>query len=142
MNIKRIIKEEIDDFDWARESNPFDLLDNHFGIVNVGNGFKFIEYDYEPKMKKDLPRIIFPWSWTTNETLIKIAYEPSIKFHKIYELSKNDLYKIVHNKGIYNLDYFKNKKIANELNDWKESRIEGLKNYYPYMWSYYEHKYL
>jgi hypothetical protein len=142
MNIKKIIREEMDEWGWVKESDPFDLLDNHFGIINTANGFKFIDYDYDPKMKKDLPRFIFPWSWSTDKTLIQIAYEPAIKFHEIYKLSKNDLYKIVHNKGIYNMNYFKNKKIANELNEWKSSRTEGLKNYYPYMWSYYKHEYL
>ena len=37
MNLKRIIKEEIDDFDWARETNPIkpeDLTDGYYFYYN------------------------------------------------------------------------------------------------------------
>lgn len=40
MNLKRIIKEEIDDFDWARETNPIkpeDLTDGYYFYYNGDN---------------------------------------------------------------------------------------------------------
>jgi len=33
MDIKRIIKEEIDDFNWIKESDPIEQLDNHYGNI-------------------------------------------------------------------------------------------------------------
>ena len=39
MNLKRIIKEEIDDFDWVKETNPIkpeDLADGYYFHYNGG----------------------------------------------------------------------------------------------------------
>jgi hypothetical protein len=138
MNIKRIIREEIDDFNWMIETNPFSTLDSHFGITKSPEGFKFEGLDKNKAPEgESLGRFIFPWTWNHNKHLRDIAVTPAKLFDKVYKATDNELFKVIYGKSMYNLNYFKNKKLIKSFKDWKSSRIEGLKDYYPMMWKYY-----
>jgi hypothetical protein len=143
----KIVKQVISEIDDKKllKNEIFDILNKHFKIESHSDGFRFINLPYNKvsDIESDIkiPRFIFPWTWEDNETLNKIAYQPAKLFIPIYELSKNDLFKIVYKKGLYNLNYFENRKLVKELEEWKSSRIKGLENYYPQMLRYLKSEY-
>jgi hypothetical protein len=143
MNIKKIIREEIDDFDWAHETNPYDLLDDYFNLVKTNKGYMIEGIYHKPEDQIEINSIgiILPWTWKDNKTLKRIAYKPAKVVNKIKETTTNELYKIIHNKSVWDWNYFSNMKIAKSLNEWKNNRIEGIFNEYPKSRSCYKHVY-
>lgn len=144
LNSGGVLKEEVDDFDWVKETSYEDYLDSYFSIERDPETgyFKFEGMDNQLRKGEEIPRFTFPWTYHTHSGLKRIAYDPAKKFDEIYQLRANDLFKIVNDKSVWGLGYFKNRKIAKSLLSWKESRVEGLKKYYPRMWKYYKSEYL
>lgn len=113
MDIKRIIKEEIDDFDWVRDTQSFEeILDDRFRLVLSDDGYKFKELD-----------LFGNGGWFDYE---RSGYTNLVK-HK-----PTDLYKIVF--GIKPKWFRKPNNdvdILNTLKTWKEDRLSGILKTYP-----------
>ena len=106
MNIKKIIREEIDDFDWIENGESVDdlisnTLDSHFGI-----SFNNSSADFRDKIQ-----------FNTDES-------PYTTYRKVKNSSARDLYKILTKtpkyKTLFNRDYYR---LSDLLKSWKRSRV-------------------
>jgi len=106
MNLKRIIKEEINNLEWVKETNYDDALDAYFGITT--------EPYYVDGILKNRVKVI------------NFIESPYATYKKIEKVSLSDLYKILtdisKNKSLFTKDYWL---IRSELKKWKESRVLG-----------------
>jgi len=103
MNIKKIIREEVDDFAWIKETNYDDLLDSYFGITT------------EPH--RDIVKVI---SFNNDDS------SPYVTYKKIKKISLLELYRILtsidKSKSIFSKDFWEIRPI---LKNWKRSRKIG-----------------
>jgi hypothetical protein len=108
MNIKKIIREEVEDFDWIKDEPSYEeVLDNRFRLEPIGDGWKFVEviehHGYErstyTSLLKHGPRALYK---------ILMGVRPSW-----WNKSRSD------------------SEILKTLQVWKLDRIKGLKKHYP-----------
>jgi hypothetical protein len=112
MNLKKIIREEIDDLDWIRNVSYEDLLDDYYGI----------ETDGEEAWFKDI----------TDRDNIRPADD---MYKELAFTKKGDLYNIIYNDKIWKLDrsLIKRLRIGSKLDNWRMDRLDKLMKYYPRM---------
>lgn len=114
MNIKKIIREEIDDFGWVRDISYEDTLDNHFNIETNGR---------EAWFKGIIDRNNIHPAYGMYDNL---TYNNWSSLYKIID-KDNKLWSI--DRGI-----IKRLRIANKLDNWRIDRLDKLKDYYPKMY--------
>jgi hypothetical protein len=104
MNIRKIIQEEVNDFDWVQDTLSYEeILDKRFRLVKHNDGYKFEDMIEEHGYERD--------TYT------------SLVMNK-----PRDLYKII--LGV-KPKWFGDRDIRKTLQIWKDNRIEGLKKTYP-----------
>jgi len=113
MNLKRIVREEINDFDWVNDIKWEDILDNHFNIDTDGKEAWF----------RDIK----------NRNQVHPPYE---MYNKLTNSSWGDLYEIIYKDKMWRMGkgIIKRLRIGNKLDNWKINRIDKLKDYYPNMY--------
>lgn len=109
MNIKKLIREEVNEFEWVQNVDLWEVLDGKFGITIIDDKLIFTQTNtFEGRIKAEQ----------------KFGYASDTKIYK--ELNPSNTYRW------YNLkDQFNRQRAIHQIFKWRADRLKRFKKDYP-----------